>query len=112
MQTTCRICGTTIATWEERSALLGGGCARCEGSPLCDRCGHPRREHYGTFGGSKSAGCKKKIYADDSLAVSRCGCEGHVRTRDGVGASQFVHEDVPVVETTMPKLRVLEPPTH
>ena len=106
------MCGATIAIWEERSALLGGGCTRCEGSPLCGRCGHPRREHYGTFGGSKSAGCKTKIYAADSLAVSRCGCEGYVRARDGVGASRFTREDIPVVETTMPQLRVIDPPAR
>jgi hypothetical protein len=106
------MCGATIAIWEERSALLGGGCTRCEGSPLCGRCGHPRREHYGTFGGSESAGCKTKIYAADSLAVSRCGCEGYVRARDGVGASRFAREDVPVVETTMPQLRVVDPPAQ
>jgi hypothetical protein len=106
------MCGATIATREERSALLGGGCVRCEGSPLCDRCGHPRREHYGTFGRSKSAGFRKKIYADDTLAVSRCGCEGYVRAHDGVRASRFVDEDVPLVETTMPKLRVVDPPSR
>jgi hypothetical protein len=79
---------------------------------LCGRCGHPRREHYGTFGGSESAGCKTKIYAADSLAVSRCGCEGYVRARDGVGASRFAREDAPVVETTIPQLRVVDPPAQ
>jgi hypothetical protein len=104
------MCGATVAIWEERSALQGGGCTRCEGLPLCGRCGHPRRGHYGTFGGSKSTGCKTKIYVFDSLVVSRCGCEGYLRARDGVGASRFVHEDVPAVEAKMPKLRVVETP--
>jgi len=76
----CRICGATVATWELRSASGGGGCIRCEGSPLCSRCGHPRSEHIGVFAGSNRQACKIKVHAGDSLAVSRCGCAGYVAT--------------------------------
>jgi hypothetical protein len=105
----CRICGATVATWELRSASGGGGCTRCEGSPLCSRCGHPRSEHFGVFGGSDRHGCKIKVPARDSLAVSRCGCAGYVAASGPLAQAAFATDDVPLVDTVMPTLRVANP---
>jgi hypothetical protein len=107
----CRICGARVATWELRSASGGGGCIRCEGSPLCSRCGHPRSEHIGVFAGSNRQGCKIKVHARDSLAVSRCGCAGYVATSgQPLAQAAFASHDVPLVDTVTPTLRVVSPP--
>ena len=106
----CRSCGATVAIWELRDAAQGGGCARCEGSPLCERCGHPRSEHSGVYAGARQRGCKVKIFALEDLAVSRCGCSGYQRATAPLAQAAFATEDVPVVDTAIPELRVIDPP--
>lgn len=74
----CRYCGEP----ESGSADFGSGCRRCGGSPLCDRCGHARKEHRGLFGGG-GQGCRERLYDFESLSASDCSCEGYLaRTRN------------------------------
>ena len=106
----CRICGATVAIWELRDAMSGGGCTHCEGSSLCSRCGHPRPEHFGVFFGAKESGCSYMVPARDSLAISRCGCEGYLRATRPLAEAAFATEDIPLVDTVIPTLRVVDPP--
>ncbi len=106
----CRICGAKVAIWELRDASRGGGCNRCEGSPLCARCGHRMKEHSGSFGGP-SRKCNFMIPDRDTVAISRCGCPGYVHATGPLAQADFATEDVPVVDTVMPTLRVVDPPS-
>ena len=106
----CRICGASVATWELRSASGGGGCTRCEGSPLCADCGHPRSEHFGVFGGSNRHGCKVKIRTFESLAVSRCECEGYVAASGPLAQAAFAAVEPLLADAVMPTLRIANPP--
>ena len=106
MKAACRICGATIGPGG-RNALSAVGAIVAKG-------------HLYAIGAairgvsitapSVAARCwlQEKIYADDSLAVVGAAAS-FVRARGGVGTSRFVHEDVPLIETTMPKLRVVDP---
>ena len=106
----CRICGATVTTWELLDAQTGGGCIRCDGSPLCSMCGHPRREHFGAFSTGRKW-CKVKIAAQDSLAVSRCGCGGYLPASGPLAEAAFATEDVPLVDTVIPTLRIAARPS-
>lgn len=83
----------------------GGGCRSCNGSPACKRCGHPRRQHRGTFGSGES-GCKARVAADSGLAIGRCGCAGY--TTD---AAAFA-EPVSIVDVNDLRLRCAGEPTR
>jgi hypothetical protein len=96
--TTCRICGEACEADEIRPVYEGGGCGRCNGSPACARCGHPRRHHRGTFGGG-DARCTAAVSADAALAVGRCGCAGYTTDRAAFG------EAVEIVDIVEPRLR-------
>lgn len=106
----CRSCGATVATWELLDAQRGGGCTRCDGSPLCSRCGHPRKEHVGVFSASGEKGCKIEIPVPDSLAMGRCGCAGYLAATGPLALAEFVSEDVPLVDVVTPTLRVAPRP--
>jgi hypothetical protein len=106
----CRICGTTVALYELRPPSSGSGCTRCEGSLPCARCGHPRPGHFGVFSGAKRHGCDYVVRATDSLAESRCGCDGYLRATRPLSEATFATEDVLLVDTVIPRLRVVDPP--
>jgi hypothetical protein len=62
------------------------------------------------FAGSNGKGCKRKVHARDSLAVSRCGCPGYLATSGSLARAEFATLDVPLVDTVTPKLRIVNPP--
>jgi hypothetical protein len=105
----CRVCGTTVALFELRDATSGSGCTRCEGSLLCERCGHPRPEHFGVYVGAKRHGCDYVVRSEDSLAQSRCGCDGYLRATRPLAEAAFANENVRLVDTVTPRLRVVAP---
>jgi hypothetical protein len=94
----CRVCGAECAARDLLPVHRGGGCRSCNGSPSCTRCGHPRRQHRGAFGGGAN-GCKVRVSLEVGLAVGRCGCAGY--TAD---AAAFV-ESVPLVDVNELRLR-------
>ena len=108
-QGVCRICGATVATWELLDAQRGGGCIRCDGSPLCSKCGHPRKTHFGVLSATAQKGCKVKIQVADSLATGRCGCIGYTTMAGPVAQAAFVEHEAPLVETAIPTLRIAPP---
>ena len=83
--TTCRICGAECAPDELLRVQDGGGCVHCNGSPACARCGHPRRHHRGTFGGTDDARCVARVPVEATLAMGRCGCTGYTTDRAAFG---------------------------
>jgi hypothetical protein len=50
--------------------------ARCAGSPLCDRCGHPRSGHAGVFVRGVGARCCRPLGDFQSLSRYVCDCAG------------------------------------
>ena len=50
------------------------------------------------------------VPARDSLAISRCGCEGYLRATRPLAEAAFATEDIPLVDTVIPTLRVVDPP--
>jgi hypothetical protein len=94
----CRVCGSECGAHEILPVQEGGGCRRCNGSPACTRCGHPRRKHRGTFGGGEP-GCKARVAAETGLAVGRCGCAGYTTE------SAAFTEATPTIEVTEIRLR-------
>ena len=58
----------------------------------------------------QARGCQVKIFALEDLAVSRCGCSGYQRATAPLAQAAFATEDVPVVDTAIPELRVIDPP--
>ena len=105
----CRICGATVATWELLDAQRGGGCIRCDGSPLCSRCGHPRKQHLGVFSSAGRTGCRAEVPVPDTLGMGRCGCIGYVAARGPFGQATFATEEAPLVDVVIPKLRITPP---
>jgi hypothetical protein len=72
----CRYCGSS----EGRLVALEEGdraCPRCAGSPLCDRCGHPRESHSGVFAPNGRL-CRYLWFDHPSLTKVACECEGFV----------------------------------
>jgi hypothetical protein len=70
----CRFC----ASRDARELVLVEGeqaCPSCAGSPLCDRCGHPRGAHTGVFrpGGRRCA----HVWSDFQTGIRvPCVCDG------------------------------------
>jgi hypothetical protein len=50
------------------------GCDECGGSPACARCGHPRRDHKGTFSGTRETGCTAVVLVEGTMTVADCAC--------------------------------------
>ncbi|MES1248955.1 MAG: hypothetical protein ABUS54_14915 [Actinomycetota bacterium] len=92
---TCRVCGATCEPEALRAVHEGGGCRRCNGSPACARCGHPRRHHRGTFGGGDDLGCRARVTGED-LVVGRCGCPGYTTDRAAYGEAVDIVEAAPL----------------
>lgn len=70
----CRYCGSTSA----RELVLVEGemtCPACAGSPLCDRCGHPRRNHTGVF--TPAGRSCRHVWEEFQTGFRKaCACEG------------------------------------
>ncbi|HSP73842.1 MAG TPA: hypothetical protein VLN26_15815 [Gaiellaceae bacterium] len=57
----CRYCGAELI--HDRAPLEI--CPRCEDSPLCDRCGHPRGDHGRVFVRGVRGGCNRIVGGGD-----------------------------------------------
>jgi hypothetical protein len=68
----CRYCGDTLSRARRPLEI----CSKCENSPLCDRCGHPRSEHTRVFVRNGRAGCNRRVGDFQTLASWACACEG------------------------------------
>lgn len=97
----CRFCGSGDA----RELVLVEGehaCPSCAGSPLCNRCGHPRRAHTGVF---RSAGRScTHVWSDFQTGVHRpCACEGFAPMRVPIRDAGFLEREP---DDGLPPLRV------
>jgi len=93
----CRYCGST----SERLVVLEEderACPTCAGSPLCDRCGHPRAAHVGVFTASGRS-CRHVWEEPQTGFRASCGCEGFVpivvRLRDATFMGRELGDDLP-----------------
>ena len=97
----CRYCGDEL----DRARRPLEVCARCEDSPLCDACGHPRADHTHVFAWNAPKGCNRVVGDFQSLRSWRCECEGFRPIRGSLAEATFAApEDLPV-----PPLRVVRP---
>jgi len=98
----CRICG---AIWPYPSHYWitdGGGCRSCEGSPLCDACGHPRSNHVAVF--RKGAPqCNLRALDVQSLSRLECDCAGYAAVEGRLSEAEFAQPET----GPLPKLRVV-----
>jgi hypothetical protein len=83
----CRYCGSI-----GRLRLVEGLalCDDCANSPLCDRCGHPRRDHTHVFVRGVAVGCGYVSFDFQALATSGCDCEGFAPVRGRLRDAGFV----------------------
>jgi hypothetical protein len=89
----CRICGESRGA---RNHVRDDGCERCGGSPLCDRCGHQRRDHAGVFTSATGKSCRHRKCDFQSLSSVRCDCAGYVpRTTSFADAAFVAAEPLP-----------------
>jgi len=96
----CRYCGDELERAREALEL----CSKCEGSPLCDRCGHRRADHTKVFVRGGARGCNRAVGDFQTLMSWTCGCE---RFRPIVGALSDASFAMPDPESPMlPPLRV------
>jgi hypothetical protein len=98
----CRYCGDEL----DRPRRPLEVCARCENSPLCDRCGHPRADHTRVFARRNRKGCAR-ILGDFQTGRSwTCDCEGF-RPLDGTLAdARFAVEEAEPDDGPLPPLRL------
>ena len=68
----CRYCGDTLSRARRPLEI----CPKCENSPLCDRCGHPRSEHTRVFVRAGRAACNRRVGDFQTLTSWACDCEG------------------------------------
>lgn len=67
----CRYCGDALPRARRPLEV----CAKCDDSPLCDRCGHERGDHARVFVHGQSK-CSKRIGDFQTGTSWLCGCEG------------------------------------
>lgn len=99
----CRVCG---AVWPDRSHYWitdGGGCRTCEGSPLCDSCGHPRSHHVAVFRKGKRH-CKFRAFDLQSLSRMDCDCPGYAVVDGQLADAGFAQVDC----APIPQLRLAD----
>jgi hypothetical protein len=68
----CRYCGDELSRARRPLEI----CAKCENSPLCDRCGHPRADHTHVFARGAPVRCKRRVGDFQTLTSRTCDCEG------------------------------------
>jgi hypothetical protein len=104
----CRVCGAPLVPGAPASVH---GCDACGGSPACARCGHPRREHKGAFGGSRENGCTTVVLVPGTTTVAECGCpeytndplaDGEVPLKTGVPTATADVFDEPLFDEPVP----------
>jgi hypothetical protein len=90
--------------------MEGSGCPTCGGSPLCDGCGHPRRDHVRVYVKGGERECRRRIGDFQTLTSSACPCSGYVPVEGALADAAFaqadpeIGEDVPIA-----RLRVAKP---
>jgi hypothetical protein len=68
-------------------------CPRCAGSPLCDRCGHPRGDHAHVFVRGGLGGCRREVGDFQSLTHWTCDCAGFRPVAGGLRDATFAGTD-------------------
>lgn len=86
--------------------MKGGGCPICGGSPLCDECGHPRRDHVRVFVKGGPRECRRRIGDFQSLSSAPCECRGYVPIEGSLGDAGFAQPDVVDEDEPLPALRI------
>jgi hypothetical protein len=84
----------------------GGGCPTCGGSPLCDECGHPRRDHVRVYVKGGKHECRRRIGDFQSLTSSLCTCSGYAPVDGAIADATFAQPDVIEPDEPLPRLRV------
>jgi hypothetical protein len=103
----CRYCGDELP----RARRPLETCTKCEDSPLCDRCGHPRSEHSQVFVRGVPVGCSKVVGDFQTGAKWRCKCEGFRPITGELSEASFAAPD-PDDELPLLRLRVAQPERH
>ncbi|HWG56130.1 MAG TPA: hypothetical protein VNT58_06365 [Gaiellaceae bacterium] len=104
----CRLCG---AAWPFRARTsFGAGCPTCGGSPLCDTCGHPRRDHVRVFVSGGTRECRRRVGDFQSLSSQPCECTGYVPVAGALVDATFAQPDPPAADAPLPKLRLARRP--
>jgi hypothetical protein len=104
VESQCRICGELWPLDQHLPAHQGGGCPSCGGSPLCDTCGHPRRDHVGAFSGNGKQQCRTQRHDIQVLDVATCRCTQYVPRTGRFSDAKFAEPD-PDVGGPIPRLR-------
>jgi hypothetical protein len=104
METQCRICGEFWPPEQHLPAHKGGGCPSCGGSPLCDNCGHPRRNHRGAFSDNGKQHCRAHRHDIQSLTIFACTGRQYVQRSDSFADAKFAEPD-PGINGPIPRLR-------
>lgn len=89
--------------------MNGGGCPTCGGSPLCDTCGHPRRDHVRVYikGGKRE--CRRRIGDFQTLTSTACSCTGYVPVEGSLADAGFaVSDPVHGDDALLPALRLVK----
>jgi hypothetical protein len=68
----CRYCGSQL----DRARRPLEVCPACADSPLCDTCGHARKDHDFVFIAGGPAGCSVVTRDFQSLSARHCSCPG------------------------------------
>jgi hypothetical protein len=79
---------------------------RCENSPLCDRCGHPRADHTRVFVRQDPKGCARMIGDFQSGRSWPCECEGFRAIAGPLGNASFASAEPPPEADQLPPLRL------
>ena len=95
----CRYCGDEL----DRPRRPLEACARCENSPLCDRCGHPRSDHTRVFARRSRKGCTRIVGDFQTLRSWPCDCEGFRPIEGRLAEADFAASQVRATE--LPALR-------
>lgn len=98
----CRYCGDDLPRARRPLEV----CAKCENSPLCDRCGHPRSDHSQVFVRGVHVGCDKRIGDFQTGTSWRCDCEGFRPITGSLSEASFAAADEES-GMAMPLLRVV-----
>lgn len=85
----CRYCSTGHVD----DSAPAWTCPACAGSPLCDRCGHPRSDHGQVFIRGVPAGCRREVGDFQSLTHWQCDCPGFRPVTTGLADAGFALPD-------------------
>ena len=105
----CRQCGTRWPVGAHRGVMDGDGCPTCGGSPLCDGCGHPRRDHVRVYVKGGTRACRRRIGDFQTLTSAACSCTGYVPVEGSLADAGFAEPDTVIDDDApMAQLRVVK----